>query len=314
MPYRFGRIHLHVEDFEEVKHPRAKSGKHGGEFVKKGQTGGTQSSSKQLQSAPERANWPEHIKKLRIPPAWTDVKINNDPKANLMAVGRDAKGRMQYVYSEKFAQSQSAKKFARVKNLSARLKQFEGRNDKNLTSGNDRVREHAAVLGLIMATGIRPGSERDTKADKTAYGATTLAKRHIVKEGNDTYLQFVGKKGVPLKIPIDDTVLADQLVRRAELLNNPDGQMFPNVTDKSLRDYTADLTKHSAKPKDFRTLLGTSLANELVQSMPKPTSQSAYKKAVMEVAKRVSEKLGNTPAVAIKSYISPFVFSNWKLS
>jgi DNA topoisomerase IB len=174
MPYRFGRVHLHVEDFEEVKHPRAKSGKHGGEFVKKGQTGGTQSSSKQLQSAPERANWPEHIKKLRIPPAWTDVKINNDPKANLMAVGRDAKGRMQYVYSEKFAQSQSAKKFARVKNLSARLKQFEGRNDKNLTSGNDRVREHAAVLGLIMATGIRPGSERDTKADKTAYGATTL--------------------------------------------------------------------------------------------------------------------------------------------
>jgi DNA topoisomerase-1 len=217
-----------------------------------------------------------------------------------MAVGRDAKGRMQYVYSEKFAQSQSAKKFARVKNLSARLKQFEGRNDKNLTSGNDRVREHAAVLGLIMATGIRPGSERDTKADKTAYGATTLVGKHIVKENNDVYLSFVGKKGVSLKIPIDDTVLANKLLQRAEAAG-PDGQLFPNVTDKSLRDYTADLTKHGAKPKDFRTLLGTSLANELVQSMPKPTSQSAYKKAVMEVAKRVSEKLGNTPSCCPES-------------
>jgi DNA topoisomerase IB len=115
-----------------------------------------------------------------------------------------------------------------------------------------------------------------------------LESDHIVKENNDVYLSFVGKKGVSLKIPIDDTVLANKLLQRAEAAG-PDGQLFPNVTDKSLRDYTADLTKHGAKPKDFRTLLGTSLANELVQSMPKPTSQSAYKKAVMEVAKRVSE-------------------------
>jgi hypothetical protein len=35
MPYRFGRVHVHIEDdFEEKKHPRVKSGPHAGEFGK----------------------------------------------------------------------------------------------------------------------------------------------------------------------------------------------------------------------------------------------------------------------------------------
>jgi DNA topoisomerase IB len=39
---------------------------------------------------------PKHIQKLRIPPAWKDVKYNPDPNGSLLASGKDAKGRQQF--------------------------------------------------------------------------------------------------------------------------------------------------------------------------------------------------------------------------
>lgn len=307
------KLHIHLHDeFEESDHPRAKSGSHAGEFVKKGsgQTVGVRASL--VEAHPDRAKWPSHIKNLKIPPAWTNVKISQNPKADLLAIGKDAKGRDQYIYSAKYAESQAAAKFKRVQTLSTILPQLQKRNDKNLISRDDKVREHAECLGLIMATGLRPGSERDTGAEKTAYGATTLEGRHVVTEGNDTYLRFTGKKGVDLNIKIDDTVLANSLQDRAKKVGS-DNQLFPGISDKSLRDYTKSITSGKAKPKDFRTLVGTSLAYQMVNGMEKPTNKSSYKKSVMEVAKAVSSKLGNTPAIALKAYISPFVFSTWKI-
>jgi hypothetical protein len=36
---------------------------------------------------------PKHIEALKIPPAWTDVTFSPDPKADLLATGKDSKGR-----------------------------------------------------------------------------------------------------------------------------------------------------------------------------------------------------------------------------
>lgn len=54
---------------------------------------------------------------LKLPPAWKDVRISEDTQADLLAVGKDSKGRPQYVYSEKFKESQSAEKFGRIRVL-----------------------------------------------------------------------------------------------------------------------------------------------------------------------------------------------------
>jgi len=40
----------------------------------------------------------ERIRALAIPPAWTDVWINPDPRGHLQATGRDVRGRKQYRY------------------------------------------------------------------------------------------------------------------------------------------------------------------------------------------------------------------------
>jgi len=46
--------------------------------------------------------------------------------------------------------------------------------------------------------------------------------------------------------------------------------------------------------------------------MPAPKDEKTYKKQVLEVAKVISAKLGNTPTVALQSYIAPQVFAQWR--
>jgi DNA topoisomerase IB len=46
--------------------------------------------------------------------------------------------------------------------------------------------------------------------------------------------------------------------------------------------------------------------------MPVPSNKAALVKARRAVAVAVSEKLGNTPTVALASYIDPSVFAKWE--
>ena len=65
----------------------------------------------------DRDNWPEHIKKLAIPPAATKVVYDKDPAAKLKAIWYDSKNRDHPMYSEEFKNSQAELKFERVSEL-----------------------------------------------------------------------------------------------------------------------------------------------------------------------------------------------------
>src|SRR4051794_12638373 len=54
------------------------------------------------------------IRKLRIPPAWRDVRIARGDSSPLQAVGLDSKGRTQYLYHPRFRARQEEEKFKRV--------------------------------------------------------------------------------------------------------------------------------------------------------------------------------------------------------
>jgi DNA topoisomerase-1 len=168
------------------------------------------------------------FRKLRVPPAWTDVRIHPDQKHNLWVTGRDVKGRVQSLYSPDFSKQNSAKKFSRVTNLAKNLDKIAAKKNKNWNARDKGTKEHAQLLGLMIATGIRPGSERDTGAEKQAYGATTLQGQHIItdKAGN-VRLRFVGKKGKDLDLPVEDTAIAKMLQHRA-VEAGPNGKIFPN--------------------------------------------------------------------------------------
>lgn len=298
-------------EWQESEHPRVEGGPNAGEFASKSGTSPSSVKSGALIVAPDRKDWPEHIKQLKLPPAWKDVRINPDPEAALQAVGRDAKGRAQYVYSKEFQNTQAEAKFARIKELDRKFDKIRRQNAERMASENPKTRDNAECAALVMAMGIRPGSDADTKAKVKAYGATTLEGRHVVSEDDQVYLRFTGKKGVSINLPVSDPALAAMLEERAKQAG-ADGKLFPGVSDKSLLDYTHTLNGGGFKTKDFRTLLGTRGAIRKIESMPPPKTEKEYKKLALEVAKSVSSKLGNTPTVALQSYINPTVFAAWR--
>jgi len=254
---------------------------------------------------------PAHIEKLRIPPAWSDVEINPDAQGDLLARGRDAKGRSQRIYSDSFSSKQAEKKFSRTRELIIKSDGIKTQNAANLTSSNLETRSSAQVMTLIQETGIRPGSDRDTKAAKKAFGATTLEGRHVVVEGDSVSLQFTGKKGVELNIPINNPQLANMLKDNKQK-SGSDGKLF-QTNASELREYSKTLDGGGFKPKDFRTAKGTQTAISLIKQNPNPAkNMKEYKSRVRNVAVAVSKQLGNTPAIALQSYIDPVVFSGWR--
>jgi DNA topoisomerase-1 len=259
-----------------------------------------------------REQWPEHIRKMVIPPAWTDVQIAMSPDADLQVVGRDKKGRKQYVYSEQFKNSQAALKYARMESLRQEKPGIIGQLAEMHQSADRKLRDHADCATLVMKMGIRPGSDTDTKAEKKAYGASTLEGKHVVVENGQVFLRFTGKKGVDLNLPVEDKTLAANLASRAKKAG-AEGRLFGDVYSGSLLQFVKkDLDHGGFKTKDFRTLLANELAVKAMKGVAKPKDAKQYKAAVKEVATHVSSRLGNTPTVALQSYIHPAVFGEWK--
>ncbi len=68
--------------------------------VPAGSSRGGQFTSRSGEALTEGEDFEARKKELGIPPAWADVRINKDKDGDLLATGKDAKGRTQYIYSE----------------------------------------------------------------------------------------------------------------------------------------------------------------------------------------------------------------------
>ena len=250
---------------------------------------------------------------LKVPPAWKNVRLNPDAHGDKQAMGVDSKGRTQAIYSADFRAGQDAAKFERLKEFNQVVPKAvdQLRSDMNNTKLDAATRDAAAATYLISQTGIRIGSNKETGAAKQAYGASTLQGRHVKVNGDTISLNFTGKKGVEQKIKFQDADLASYLKAKGAQRSTP---VFGATTDAHIRDYFHKTIGDQFVVKDFRTWTGTATALRTVATLKAPTSEKDYKKAVKTVAKVVSEKLGNTPAIALKSYIDPTVFKSWSKS
>ena len=253
---------------------------------------------------------PSHIQECKIPPNWSNVLYNHDPNGDMLVKAKDSKGRDVYIYAKGFEQKNTMAKFGRMLELDSQFSRILSSVNTDIAKGNKK--EEASVLKLIMTTGIRPGSDKDTKAKVKAYGATTLLGKHVVEVNGGVHLQFVGKKGKRLDIPVEDSRVASDLLMRKRSAGES-GKIYSTGADKLL-NYVHSQDGGGFKTKDFRTLIGTRTAVMAMTQMVGPTTQKEYKKAVRAVARAVSEKLGNTPAVALQSYIHPAIFGIWRLN
>src|SRR3954470_24375028 len=99
------------------------------------------------------------LRSLKLPPAWTDVAINPNPRAKLQAVGKDRKGRWQYRYSEGAVRERERKKYARLVAFGRALPQMRRAVARGMRlPGLPREKVMACILRILSTCFMRPGS------------------------------------------------------------------------------------------------------------------------------------------------------------
>ena len=84
------------------------------------------------------------------------------------------------------------------------------------------------------------------------------------------------------------------------------------MTAADINDYLREISGSDFTAKDFRTWNATVMAAvTLAADGPQAGSKTARRRAIKDAVGSVSELLGNTPAVARKSYIDPRVFDRY---
>ena len=259
----------------------------------------------------------ERIRALVIPPAWRDVWISPSPSAKLQATGVDAAGRRQYLYHASFRAQQEQAKFDSLIRFAERLPELRAAAAEHMGHDVlDRLRVSAIATRLINAGWFRVGSERYAKESRT-YGITTLRKSHVHVRGNRIAFDFVAKHRTVVRTALVDEELADSV---KELLALGGGRRLfryeceggiCNLTGARLNDYVREYLGDEFTAKDFRTWGGTLIAAIAFAEHGPPESEREAKKVIPAVMRRVGKELGNTPAVARSSYVSPAVIDQY---
>jgi DNA topoisomerase I len=241
-----------------------------------------------------RAATAEEAKRLGIPPAYTNVRVAVDPKADLVATATTGKGKTYYKYSAAFTERNARAKWARVRKLSKKADRIAERIDKDSRSG-DCV---AMTARLILFTGLRVGNE--SQGDAETFGASNLQMDHVSIDGEAVRLQFPGKHSVAQDVTVRDEVFAAYARTRVgqELL-------FPHNAGHVLR-YMKSIG--AAKAHDLRTWRANLIADAVIKQLleiEKPESKKAVKAFKKLVSEKVAGVLGNKPSQCLKSYIDP---------
>jgi DNA topoisomerase I len=174
----------------------------------------------------------------------------------------------------------------------------------------------AVALRIIDLMWFRPGSERYARESQT-YGVTTLRKRHVDVRGNRVRFTYRGKGRVQVRRAVVDDELADAVRALLAFPGNTrlfryrlDDETF-NLTSRTLNAYVREHLGPDFTAKDFRTWGGTLAAAIAFAERDIPRTPTEAKRTVAAVMRAVAERLGNTPAVARTSYVSPAVVEQY---
>jgi DNA topoisomerase IB len=97
-----------------------------------------------------------------------------------------------------------------------------------------------------------------------------------------------------------------------QLLAFRERRRWVGLRSSDINDYLKHHLGEEFSAKDFRTWNATVLAAVSVGAdAPSATTKTARKRAIDRAVRGVSEMLGNTPAVARRSYIDPRVFDRY---
>ena len=257
------------------------------------------------------------IRRLAIPPAYTDVWICSRDNGHLQATGRDARGRKQYRYHAGWRMVRDAAKYEKLADFADKLPAIRRTVNADLKlDALPRRKVIAAVVRLLQRSLIRVGNEEYSRANGS-YGLTTLRNRHVNVRGKRIAFSFRGKSGKFHTIELDDERLA-RVVRNCQELpgqklfgfRNEEGGV-EEIDSNDVNDYIRDIAGEEFSAKYFRTWAGTLLAARALSATAKAETKTEEKQRINAAIGEVSQRLGNTPSVCRNCYVHPAVLETY---
>jgi DNA topoisomerase I len=259
----------------------------------------------------------ERIESLAIPPAWREVWISPRAGAKLQATGLDKAGRRQYLYHPEYRARQEQAKFDKLIGFAEKLPELRETMAQHMEQEPLTFEWTAALAVRLINLGwFRVGDERYARKFRT-FGITTLRKSHVRVRGSRIAFRFRAKHRVLVHTALVDSELASAL---KELLETRGGRTLFRyrhndelvaLSARRLNDYIREHMGDDFTAKDFRTWGGTLLAAIALAEREPTETEAEQKRAIAAVMRIVGEQLGNTPAVARASYVSPAVVEQY---
>ena len=245
--------------------------------------------------------------------------ISPYPNGHIQAIGTDAAGRRQYIYHEQWQAERSEEKYDRAVSLAKYLPDWRLQLLTDLRGrglGRDRVL--ALAQHLIDQGYFRSGGEEYAE-ENGSFGLATLLRDHVRVHRDSVEFDYPAKSGVRRTVSLEDPLVirAVRSLLRAEtktprLLAYHTADGWSEVHADDLNDRFRQLVGEEFSVKDLRTWHGTVLAAEAFAIAREPTSKTARRREEAAVMRAVAEELGNTPAVARRSYVDPRVITAYE--
>jgi DNA topoisomerase-1 len=253
------------------------------------------------------------IKRLAIPPAWTDVWICPSSNGHIQATGRDARGRKQYRYHERWREVRDENKFDRLAQFAKALPNIRRRVTRDLKLPDlPRQKVLATIVRLLERTFIRIGNEEYAR-DNKSFGLTTLKNRHVKVKGARVVFRFKGKSGRQHEVDVTDHKVAKVIAKCQDLPGQDlfqyleEGGEAEDVTSQDVNEYLRQIAGEDFTAKDFRTWGGTVLAAIALSKQEEFETKKQATANIKTAICAVAELLGNTPAVCRKCYVHPVI-------
>lgn len=256
----------------------------------------------------------DRIKRLVIPPAWTNVWICAFENGHIQATGLDLRHRKQYRYHALWNQLRNETKFHRLYEFGKALPGLRLKLEQDMAKKElSQEKVLATVISLMERTYIRIGNNSYEKMNGS-YGITTLKDKHVSITGDTLHFSFKGKKGIQQDISLHNRRLARTVKQCRDIPGKELFQYYDEAGNRKpiesgmVNDYIKSAMGMDFTAKDFRTWAGSIHALEALRSLEEAMTETEKKKNIVAVLDIVSKKLGNTRVVCRKYYVHPALF------
>lgn len=270
----------------------------------------------------------EYIENLHIPPAYDLVKIYYVKNPKILFDGRDAKNRLQQIYSPAHCKNACKKKFQSLIDFGHALPKIYSDADRAMLSIKPtRNKIIGIIIKIISLCYFRVGNHFYVK-NYDHYGVSVITKAHIKKTPQGLQIKFVGKKGVVNECLIEDQKIVKaissllvgkqpkdhvfmyeesgekKLISAIEI-NNWLRQYGDDFSTKMFRNFDANVLFIEFMRAEHSQLAQINKGEDGQPIMPDQLPLTKRKKILVAAMKEVSQQINNTAAICKKAYMSP---------